>query len=202
MKAVEWVRFLTDQRHQHGKTVFSVAELANVADATPAVLNVQLGRLVRQGLIRRWVPGRYGLPDGVTAEDLAAAIDADAYVTGAYALSRQGIITQQPRGIDCFTRRRHNRSRRRTTPLGTLTFVCVSPRIHDLPADGGIASPAQALCDLVYLLRRQGLDAGSLYTFRKLDQVFVSPAVLARYPQTVQRAVAALVARAAARRRE
>lgn len=202
MRAVEWVRFLTDQRDRHGKAVFSVAELANVADATPAVLNVQLGRLVRQGLIRRWVPGRYGLPDGVTAEKLAAAIDADAYVTGAYALARQGFITQQPRGIDCFTRRRHNRSRRRTTPLGTLTFVCVSPRIHFPPGDGRIAPPAQSLCDLVYLLRRHGLDAGSLYTFRKLDQLVVPPAVAARYPQTVQRAVTSLVARSAAQRLE
>jgi len=201
MRAVEWVRFLTAQRDQHGKGVFSVAELANVADTTPAVLNVQLGRLVRQGLIRRWVPGRYGLPGGVTAEELAAAIDADAYVTGAYALAQQGFITQQPREIDCFTRRRHNRSRRRTTPLGTLTFVCVNSRIHDLPSGGGIAPPAQAVCDLVYLLRRRGLEAGSLHTFRKLEQVVFPPAVLARYPQTVQRAVSSLVARAAAARR-
>jgi hypothetical protein len=101
-----------------------------------------------------------------------------------------------------LTRRRHSRSRRRNTPLGTLTFVCVSPLIHHLPADGGIAPPAQAICDLVFMVRRQGLDAGSLYTFRKLDQVVVPPAVLACYPQTVQRAVEALVAGATDRRRE
>ncbi len=201
MRATEWVRFLTDQRDHHGKNLFTVAELCNVADATPAVLNVQLGRLVRQGLIRRWVPGRYGLPSGVTAEELAATIDADAYVTGAFALARHGFITQQPREIDCFTRRRHNRSRQRTTPLGTLTFVCVSPRIHVRPAGGGIAPPPQAVCDLVSMLRRRGLDAGSLYTFRKLDQVVFPPAVLARYPRTVQRAVESLVERAAAPRR-
>jgi len=56
MKAVEWVRFFTDQRASHGKSVFSVTELANVADASQAVINVQLGRLVRRGLIRRLVP--------------------------------------------------------------------------------------------------------------------------------------------------
>lgn len=196
MKAVEWVRYLTDQRDRHGKGVFTVTELANVADATPAVLNVQLGRLVRQGLIRRWVPGRYGLPSGVTAEELAAAIDADAYVTAAAALARQRFITQQPREIDCFTRRRHNRSRRRVTPLGSLTFVCVSPRIHAMPAGRSLAPPEQALCDLLYVLRRRGLDAENLYTFRKLDQIVVPPAVLARYPRTVQRAVEALLTRA------
>lgn len=200
MKAVEWVRFFTDQRACHGKSVFSVTELANVADASQAVINVQLGRLVRRGLIRRWVPGRYGLPDGMTAEDLVAAIDTDAYVTGAYALARQGFITQQPREIDCFTRRRHNRSRRRNTPLGSLTFVCVSPRIHSTPAGERVAPPEQALCDLLYVLRRRRLDPVSLYTFRKLDQLVVPPAILARYPRTVQRAVESLIARAKAAR--
>ncbi len=58
MRAVEWIRFLTEQRARHGKGVFSVTELANVADVSPAAINVQLGRLVRQGVIRRWVPGR------------------------------------------------------------------------------------------------------------------------------------------------
>ena len=67
MKAIEWVRFFTGQRERHGKSVFTVAELANVASASPAVMNVELGRLVKRGVIRRWVPGRYGLPDSVTA---------------------------------------------------------------------------------------------------------------------------------------
>lgn len=193
MKAIEWVRFFTDQRARHGKGVFTVTELANVANASAAVLNVQLGRLVSKGLIRRWVPGRYGLPDGVTAEELAATIDADAYVTGAYALARQGFVTQQPREIDCFTRRRHNRSRRRNTPLGTLVFVCVGSRVHSRPEDRRMAPPEQALCDLVYTSRRRGLDPRSLYTFRKLEQLTIPPDLLARYPNTVQRAVGTLL---------
>ena len=193
MKAIEWLRFFADQRARHGKGVFTVTELANVANASAAVLNVQLGRLVSKGLIRRWVPGRYGLPDGVTAEELAAAIDADAYVTGAYALARQGFVTQQPREIDCFTRRRHNRSRRRTTPLGTLVFICVGSRVHSRPADRRLAPPAQALCDLVYTSRRRGLDPRSLYTFRKLEHLPIPPDLLARYPNTVQRHVGLLL---------
>lgn len=194
MKAVEWVRFLADQKARHGKGVFSVTELANVADVSPAVINVQLGRLVRQGVIRRWVPGRYGLPEGVTAEELARAIDGEAYVTGAYALARHGFITQQPREIDCFTRRRHNRSRQRSTLLGTLVFVCVSPRIHARPAHGSMAPPEQALCDLVSTLRRSGLDPRSIYTFRGLDRLTIPAVLRTRYPKSVQRAVDALVA--------
>jgi hypothetical protein len=193
MKAVEWVRCLTDLRDQHGKRVFTVAELANVADASPSVINVELGRLVKRGLIRRWTPGRYGLPEGVTAPELASAIDPDAYVTGAAALASQGFITQHVQEIDCFTRRRHTRSRRRPTALGTLVFVCVSDRIHARPSGRGLANPAEAVCDLVFLLRRRGLEPRSLYTFRKLDQVTVPPNVLRRYPRTVQQAVGDLL---------
>jgi len=192
MKAIEWVRFLADQREKHGKSVFTVTELANVADASPAVMNVELSRLVKRGVIRRWVPGRYGLPAGVTAAELASAIDADAYVTGAYAIACQGFITQLPHEIECFTRRRHNRSRRRPTPLGALVFVCVSPKLHAVPESGGMAGPAHALCDLHYSCRRRGLDPRSLYTFRNLDRLTISPSLLARYPLTVQRAVATL----------
>ena len=139
------------------------------------------------------LPGRYGLPDGVTAAELATAIDADAYVTGAYALACHGFITQLPHEIDCFTRRRHNRSRRRRTPLGSLVFVCVSPRIHGMPETRGMAGAGQALCDLHYLLRRRGLDPRSLYTFRNLERLAVPPDLMGRYPVTVQRAVGSLL---------
>lgn len=195
MKAIEWVRYLSDQRERYSKNLFTVTELANVADASPAVINVELGRLVKQGVIRRWVPGRYGLPKGVTADALAAAIDSDAYVTGAYALAYHGFITQELQEIACFTRRRHNRSRTRPGPLGTLVFVTVSPRVYALPAEGRMAGPEQALCDLFYGLRRRALDPESLYTFRKLDQLHFTKDLLARYPQTVQQAVSELVKR-------
>lgn len=198
MKAVEWLTFFIDQRDRHAKGVFTVTELANVSNSSPTVAHVQLGRLVKKGLIRRWVPGRYGLPTGVAAEELAAAIDTDAYVTGAYALARQGFITQQTREIDCFTRRRHNRSRRRNSPLGTLVFVCVSPTIYTQPEARGLAPPEQALCDLCYVLHRRGLDPRSLYTFRKLDRLSIPPHVRCRYPRTVQRTIDTLLAASSA----
>ena len=52
----------------------------------------------------------------------------------------------------------------------------------------------QALCDLLYLLRRRGLDPRSLYTFRNLDRIAMSPVLLGRYPITVQRAARAMLA--------
>jgi predicted transcriptional regulator of viral defense system len=105
MKTVVWLHFLSRQQREHAKGIFTCTELANVADGSPGVINVALGRLVRQGHMCRYAPGRYGLPEGVAVEELVASIDPDAYVTGAHALFRHGHITQIPREIDCFTRR-------------------------------------------------------------------------------------------------
>ena len=198
MKTVAWLQFLTRQQRQYGKGIFTCTELANVANASPAVMNVELGRLVRQGVIQRYAPGRYGLPEGVAVEELVASIDPDAYITGAYALFHHGYITQVPREIDCFTRRRHNRSRRRATPFGTLVFICASQRVYSRPL-GAVAEPAQAICDLVCSLRRRGLAPRSLYTFRKLDALEIAADLLTRYPRTVREEVLRLCVEARAR---
>lgn len=130
MKAIAWMRYLSEQRDLHDKHLFTVTELANVAATSPAVMNVELSRLIQRGVLRRWTTGRYGLPGDVPPGVLVSSIDPDAYATGAWALGYHGFITQQPYEIDCFTRRRHNRSRQRSTPLGRLVFVTVSPRLH------------------------------------------------------------------------
>ena len=90
------------------------------------------------------MPGRYGLPDATTAEDLAASIDPDAYVTPAAAAARHGLITQVPQIVECFTRRRHNRSRTRPSPLGTFVFRCASATIHDRPNPQSPARPRRS----------------------------------------------------------
>ncbi len=194
MKAIAWMRYLSEQRDLHDKHLFTVTELANVAATSPAVMNVELSRLIQRGVLRRWTTGRYGLPGDVPPGVLVSSIDPDAYATGAWALGYHGFITQQPYEIDCFTMRRHNRSRQRSTPLGRLVFVNVSPRLHTVPTEPGIAPPAQALCDLFYVARRRGLAPKSLYTFRKLDSLNLGSDLLARYPKTVQRDVEKLCA--------
>jgi hypothetical protein len=192
MKALHWLQFMNTQRRAHGKTVFSATELANAGNTNMHTLNVDLGRLLRKGVLVRYAHGKYGLPDGVTPEAVVTAVDAEAYVTGAYALYRHGMITQIPREITCFTNRRHNRSRIRTTPLGKLIFVCVGPGIYSHPADSAIAVPEQALCDFIYYLLRRGLRPDSLVTFRNLDAANPSPQLLDRYPASVRKTVAAL----------
>ena len=191
MKALDWMRFLEAQYRQHGKSLFRVAELANVAGRDAHALNIELARLMKMGVIARYATGVYGLPGRATPEQLVPILDDGAYLTGAYALYRHNRITQTPTEITCFTNRRHNRSRERTTPFGRLVFVRVVATIYSKPANGVLAPPEQALSDFVQLARRQGLDPSAIVTFRGLSNLSQRrlSLILKRYPPTVGRQV-------------
>jgi hypothetical protein len=196
MKTLDWIRFLESQQRLHSKTLYTVTELANVANVSLNSINVEAGRLVKKGIIVRYANGRYGLPGAVTAETLLPTLDPRAYISGPYALYRHGIVTQAQTEICCMTDRRHNRSRTRTTPIGRFVFVCTRQPIYAPPADGSaMASPEQALCDYVYLLGRRRLDPSSLVTFRGMDRLDAAElaGIAARYPSTVARAVERIV---------
>ena len=171
MKTLEWMRFLESQYRQHGKSLFRVAELANVAGRDAHALNVELGRLVQKGVIVRYATGVYGLPDRATPEQLVTVLDDGAYITGAFALHRHNLVTQAPTEITCFTNRRHSQSRVRVTPFGRLVFIRVVPKIYCMPSKGALAPPEQAICDFVHLTLRQGLDPASIVTFREVARV-------------------------------
>lgn len=187
MTSNQWRCCFQDQYRLHGKTVFTVTELANICGSSPHVLSVQLQRLCTQQILVRYAQGRYGLPELVTPESLVTHLDCGAYITGAYALYRHNLITQLPVEITCFTNRRHNRSRIRPTPLGQFAFICVRPPVYFPPGEEPLASPEQALCDLVYIMRRKALDPPSLFTFRGLDHLDAASLsrILTRYPATV-----------------
>jgi hypothetical protein len=197
MNTLDWMRFLQAQRQQHGKLIFTVTELANVAQASARVLNVELSRLIKRGLILRYAQGRYGAVEGVSPEDVLPFVDSSAYITGLYALHRHNLVTQVPSEITCFTRRRHNRSRERISPLGKFVFVCLSSKIYARPVQGLLASPEQALCDFLYLACRRSLEPETLVTWRGLGRLSARKLnrLLARYPQTVTEAHQALTRR-------
>ena len=169
MKALAWQRFFTEQREQHGKLIFSVAELANVARTSLHNLNTELGRLVRRGFITRYAQGRYGLPQGVPPQTVIASLDPSAYVTGFYGLFLSHIVTQVPTEITCFTNRRHSRQDNRVTPSGRLKFICVPAYIYNKPP--GKTSAEQALCDFCWLMLRSGIRPESLVTFKNLHSL-------------------------------
>ncbi len=191
MKTLEWQQFLRDQQERYGKRVFTVTELANAAHASPQVLNVELSRLVKRGLLIRYTRGTYGGTGDVAPEDVLPCVDSSAYITGLYALHRHNLVTQVPSEITCFTNRRHNRSRERVGPLGRFVFVCISPRLYAPPAGVFIAPPEQALCDFLFLACRKSLRAESLVTFRNLDGLSRRrlSRILLGYPRTVAQAL-------------
>ena len=191
MKAIDWQQFLHEQRDRYGKVVFSPTELANASSQEWPALKGALSRLVAQGVIERYVEGRYGLPRAVAVEDLVRSLDPAAYVSGIYALYRHQLITQVPTEIHCFTDRRHNRSRVRASSLGRIVFVCVTGPVYAYPNQDIIAPPEQALCDYVYLCRKQGIDSSSVVTFRNLNRLDIEKlrAHLSRYPKTVSKEV-------------
>ena len=199
MKTLEWQNFFTDQRAQHGKVVFSVAELANAAQTSLHAVNTELGRLVGRGIINRYAHGRYGPVQGVEPEDILSAVDPGAYITGFYALFRLHLVTQVPTEITCFTDRRHNRKSDRITPAGKLRFVCVPPGVYAKPDGQVIASAEQALCDFSWLTLRDGIDPQSLVTFQKLDALSRRRLnkVLRRFPEKVRATVARIAETAA-----
>ena len=188
MKSNTWRKFLQQQRDQHGKMLFTVTELANVAGVSRAALNVELARLRQQAILVKYAHGLYGLPGEVSVETLVSAIDSHAYITGHYALYVHNLVTQVPTIVTCFTDRRSPRARERVTPVGRLVFVCVRSGVYAPVPEGTIAPPTQALCDYVYLSRRQGVRPESLVTFRNLQHIRTPdfPALLARYPLMVQ----------------
>jgi hypothetical protein len=185
MKARDWQQLLAVQARQ-GKALFTPTELANVSGVPRRILNVELTRLVKCGVLARYAQGLYGLPDRpVPLELLLGHLDPHAYVTGMYALMRQGFVTQVPAMVSCFTSRRHF-NRLMETPDGRLEFVTVRPPIYRREAQG-MARPEQALCDFVYLALRRGHDPAALLTFRRLNAFKPSrlARLLKRYPSTV-----------------
>ncbi len=183
MRTLAWQQFFAAQREQHGKVVFSVAELANVAQTSLHNVNTELGRLVKRGVIARYAQGRYGLPQGVNAEALIHSLDAGAYVTGFYCLFGNHLVTQAPFEITCFTNRRHNRLANRVSPVGKLRFVCVPSAIYRKPV--GLTSAEQALCDFCWLMLRDGVEPRSQVTFRNLHRLKAKKLRfrLKRYPE-------------------
>jgi hypothetical protein len=197
VRADAWRKYLEDQRAKYGKVLFTLTELANVAGASPAALNVELARLRRQEIIVRYTHGLYGMPGAVSPQVLVPAIDSHAYLTGHYALYGYQTVTQMPVTMTCFTDRRSPRAQERVTSVGRLIFVCVRSSVYLPVPEAAIAPPAQSLCDYVYLSRRHGAEPEALVTFRNLARIRpedLAP-ILGRYPVSVQKHVERLLHR-------
>lgn len=193
MKTREWQSLFAAQA-KLGKMVFTPTELANASGVPRRNLNVELTRLVKYGTVVRYAKGLYG-PFGsiVPLELLLPHLDPHAYITGLYALMKQGAVTQVPVTITCFTSRRHF-SRDIQTPAGRIEFVCVKQPIYRRE-ERFLAGPELALCDFAYIALRRGQDPAGLATFRRLNSLrrSVLARIMKRYPGTVRRCITDLL---------
>jgi len=196
MKALHWERTLRGLREKNGREFFRPTELANIAQTPAGFIAVEIARLAAAGVLVRYAHGVYGLPGARDIRQLVGAIDPGAYITGAAALHFHGLVSQEISNRSCFTNRRHNRSRVRVTPLGTFTFICVAPPVYSPPGESGYASPAQALCDFVYIMRRHGALPESVATMKIPGSVSEDDirSVSLRYPRTVAAHVESILA--------
>lgn len=187
MKSLEWQAWLLSQQREHGKSLYTVTELANAAGTSGHAMNVEASRLCVRGILCRYAHGIYGIPDAVSPEMLIAELDSCSYLTGMMALVRHGMVTQLPTTFDCFTSRRPRRTRI-LTRLGTCLIHSVKPPIYCMPPQAVLVPPEQALCDLVYLARRQSVTPEATITFRNLHKLRpgVLKSVLRRYPEAVR----------------
>jgi len=195
MKTTIWQNFFEEQKEVYSKHLFTLSELANVANTTFESLNVNLSRLKQRGLIERYARGTYGLKQGVAPEDLVHYLDATAYITGFFVLHRYQMITQVPSNITCFTTQRHGRWRIRTTPIGRYEFVCVNKSVYAHPNDSVMTEPEQALFDFVYLMRKRGVNPQTIVTFRNLHKLRESLLlqIAPGYPGTVRNHVSRIL---------
>jgi hypothetical protein len=193
MRTREWQSLLAEQSRLR-KVLFTLTELANIAGVPRRIVNVEMTRLVKYGVVVRYAKGLYGLSGNtVLPEQLLPCMDPHAYVTGAYALMQHGFVTQVPTVITSFTTRRHYR-REIQTPIGRIEFICVKPPIYRCEVRA-VAGPELALCDFVYITLRRGMNPASMLTFRRLKHLkrSVLARTVKRYPTTVRQQVAALV---------
>lgn len=117
----------------------------------------KLARVVRSG---QWIPIRRGLyVDDLRMNPLilASVIYGPSYISFQKALEWHGLIPERVPLITCATYGK-SRNKKFSTPLGTFSYTDIPPRAYpmgvDLLQDGEfqffLASPAKALCDLVY----------------------------------------------------
>lgn len=117
----------------------------------------KLARVVKSG---QWIPIRRGLyVDDLRMNPLilASVIYGPSYISFQKALEWHGLIPERVPVITCATYGK-NRNKKHVTPLGTFTYTDIPPGAYPMGVDALqdgefhflMASPAKALCDLVY----------------------------------------------------
>jgi predicted transcriptional regulator of viral defense system len=138
-----------------GVASFGTRDAAARLQVTPGNAHMILRRLERGGFLIHLTRGRWGLKDAISAFALPEALSAPepAYVSLQSALFHHGLVDQVPAVTYAMTT---GRTRRMTTPLGTVSFHRLPPELFSgfkVEGDDGfkMATPEKALFDVIYL---------------------------------------------------
>lgn len=156
MKRDEWLAFF---RQHHSKKFFSLPDIVLLSGDRKALVSVQLSRLVKSGIVERPVRGWYANPfTQSTADELAMVIRHPSYISMEYALSKQGILSQNVFTITLVTTRLPYIYR---TDETTLEYHQIKRTLfwgYESQDTVLIAEPEKALLDLIYIRYTCGKD--------------------------------------------
>ncbi len=156
MKVDEWLDLF---RQNRGKSLFSLSDLVLLTGDQRPSLSVQLSRLVASGVIERPARGWYANPFAFPSdEEVAMVIREPSYLSMEYALSREGILSQQVQVLTLVTTRLPY-----TFRTGDVVFEyhqVKRPLFWGYRREGEVmvAEPEKALLDLVYVRHIRGRD--------------------------------------------
>ncbi|MBN2493252.1 MAG: type IV toxin-antitoxin system AbiEi family antitoxin domain-containing protein [Deltaproteobacteria bacterium] len=155
-------RTLRMLRQYRTKQLFRLADFATLLGTEERTLRVELSRLVARGLVERVSHGLYANPFNPPGPDeLAMALKTPAYLSLESALSRRGVLSQDPAAYTLVT------------TAGTYTFesrgrVFEYHHIQRAYFTGYtregtllLAEPEKALADLVYLRHARTRELGA-----------------------------------------
>lgn len=149
MKVDQWINFF---KQYTNKKLFSLSDINQLVNDTPANISIQLNRLIKSQVItrvaQRWYANPFNPP---SLEEIAMVLRVPSYLSLEYALSRQGILSQHVYTLTLMT------------PTSPYTFqgTHATYEYHQIqkPLFTGytqennilIAIPEKALLDLIYI---------------------------------------------------
>ena len=171
MKLDEWLTFFKQYR---SKKIFSLADIVLLSEEEKPFVSVQLSRLVSSGMLERpargWYLNPFNLP---SAEELAMVLRRPAYLSLEYALSRQGILSQNVFTLTLATTKLPYNYQTRDS---VLEYHQIKRSLFGGYTREGVvlvAEPEKALLDLIYIRHVRGRELGRVALDSLLDDMYL-----------------------------
>ncbi len=154
MTSLKLVQLLQKLAKDHHKRLFTLRDMAALADEPRTAAAMTLVRAAKKGLVGRvgnlWI----NLMDPPELLEVALALPSPSYLSFESALYHRGVLSQSPRGE--LTLATTGRSRSLQTPLGSIRMIHLKPSLFFGFDERRGAFPEKAWLDLLYLRGRKG----------------------------------------------